>query len=246
MEKFALPDIVIEQLVASDYRPAGNLMNLVCQSVAENPRLDDASRQVLRVSDIKSEAVRKLFQQDLEDNATGAITLAFVIARRDDGDPDNRLVEIDFRNGTGNTTDERRESAFAKLWGVSDTVIGVKHDEELLAASQRAKARLPSLQKLFSAGLPPGSRLLLKAPFKRDDAGNEWMWVEVMQWPATGKISGILQNSPFYIRSLQAGSKVEINADDVFDYILYHADGTSEGNETGKIMEQRQPEKISR
>jgi uncharacterized protein YegJ (DUF2314 family) len=246
MEKFALPDLVIEQLVGSDNRPGGNLINLVGQSLAETPRVTDANKRVIRISEIKNAAVRKKFEASFESGATGEITLALLVGRHDDGDAENSLVEIDFRNSPGRTIDERRAAALAKLWGSSDSIVGVKHDDELLAASQKARERLPELQATFAKGLPPGSRLLLKAPFQRDDSGNEWMWVEVMQWPKEGKVTGVLQNDPFYIRSLKAGAKVLINVSDVFDYILYRADGTAEGNTTGKLMEQRQPERISK
>jgi uncharacterized protein YegJ (DUF2314 family) len=115
----------------------------------------------------------------------------------------------------------------------------VKHNEELLEASRRARIRLNQLHPSFDKGLPPGSRLLVKAPFARDDEGNEWMWVEVMKWPAVGKMEGILQNDPFYVRKLKAGSKVQISAAEVFDYELYREDGTTEGNETGKLMKKQ-------
>jgi hypothetical protein len=40
MEKFSLPNVVIERLLPSDNRPAGNLINLVCQSFAEKPVIE--------------------------------------------------------------------------------------------------------------------------------------------------------------------------------------------------------------
>jgi len=58
----------------------------------------------------------------------------------------------------------------------------VRHNEELLAASARAKAKLPELQKAFTAGLQPGEFIDLKAPFPTPDGGTEWMWVEVTSW----------------------------------------------------------------
>jgi uncharacterized protein YegJ (DUF2314 family) len=241
MQKFALPDVVVEQLVASDNRPAGNLINLACQSLAENSQITNAARHVIRIAEIKNEKLRANFSENPKKGATGEIALAIVNARRDEGDPDNQLIELDFRNSPGRTVDERKSSALAALWGADDSIVGVHHDEELLAASARARARLPALQAIFSKGLQPGSRILLKAPFQRDDGGgNEWMWVEVLNWPQDGKITGILQNDPFYVSALRAGSRVLIDPAQVFDYIFYRADGTSIGNETGRIMENRQ------
>lgn len=35
------------------------------------------------------------------------------------------------------------------------------------------------------------------------------------------------------------GSRVVIRPEEVFDYVYYKADGTEEGNETGRLMEQQ-------
>jgi uncharacterized protein YegJ (DUF2314 family) len=78
---------------------------------------------------------------------------------------------------------------------------------------------------------------MLKAPFKRDDKkGNEWMWVEVMRWPESGLVEGILKNDPFYVSTLRAGARVEVKAADIFDYLFYRKDGSREGNETGDVI----------
>jgi uncharacterized protein YegJ (DUF2314 family) len=65
------------------------------------------------------------------------------------------------------------------------------------------------------------------------------MWVEVTAWRDT-KIRGLLANDPFEIPTLHAGQVVEVDEGDVFDYLLRHRDGTTEGNETGRILERRQ------
>ena len=92
-------------------------------------------------------------------------------------------------------------------------------------------------KQLVEAGLKPGERLLVKAPFARDDQGNEWMWIEVLEWDKSGGITGILQNDPFYIRRLRAGSRVKVRESEVFDYLLRKPDASFEGNETGKLIE---------
>jgi uncharacterized protein YegJ (DUF2314 family) len=112
----------------------------------------------------------------------------------------------------------------------------VKHDEQLEAASTRARARLPELRSAFVAGFRPAEYLLLKAPFARPDDGHEWMWVEVVSWKGK-RVRGLLRNEPFEIPTLHAGQEVEIDEDDVFDYILRHPDGTEEGNETGALID---------
>ena len=239
MEKFALPDVVIERLIGSDNKPAGNLINLVCQTFAENPVIKDARKQTFKLSALKAGGFRKTQEDSLLDKATGEATLELLNGKRQKGDPQNELVEISFANGEGKTDDERREQTLSALWGSKDSIVGVKHDGEILAASKRALVKLATLRPAFLKGRKPGERLMVKAPFKRDDEGSEWMWVEVMKWPTPQKVEGILQNDPFYIKALKAGAKVEVNFAELFDYIFVHADGTNEGNETGKLMEKQ-------
>jgi uncharacterized protein YegJ (DUF2314 family) len=239
MEKFALPDVVIEQLIRSDSRSAGNLINLVCQSLAEQPKLASGSRETFRISDIYSRPMRERLSQNLKSNARQEATLALLKGALQEGDPENRLIELDFRHGEGRTPDERREAVLSSIWGASDSIKDTEHTPEILAASTRAKAKLPDLRKSFEAGLEPGSHLMLKAPFKTDDGGNEWMWVEVLRWPEGGPIEGSLQNDPFQIKALRAGARVKVIQEDVFDYLLYRKDGTQEGNETGDLIEKQ-------
>jgi len=238
MEKFALPDVVIPELVGSDNRPAGNLINLVCQSMAEDPVVE-GKRQVFRLASLRATRMRQEFESSLRGGASGQITLALLQGKAERGDPDNRLIEIDFRHGVGTTNDERRQNLFSVLWGADDAIVGARHTDDVLEAARKASARLPELQAAFNKGLAVGERLLVKAPFARDDKGMEWMWVEVMSWPKGKDIEGILQNDPFYIRNLKAGARVQIHTRDVFDYLWYRADGTSEGNETAHLLERQ-------
>jgi uncharacterized protein YegJ (DUF2314 family) len=189
------------------------------------------------VADLQSERVRERYKAAGQDDAALEATVALVPGTRQEGDPTNRLVQIDFRHGEGKTPDEKRKSVLLRAFGANDSVKEAEHTPEVLAASARAKTRLPDLRKRFTAGLPAGSRLLVKGPFKRsDNQGNEWMWVEVEKWNEGGPIEGTLQNQPFFVTGLSAGAKVQTKEADVFDYLLYHSDGKPEGNETGSLI----------
>ena len=67
---------------------------------------------------------------------------------------------------------------------VADAVLMDAMDEEALAA----------LAPHFAQGVPAMERLLVKAPFKTDGGGAEWMWVEVTAWTehADGSIEEIM------------------------------------------------------
>lgn len=239
MEKFALPDVIIEKLIGSDNQPGGNLINLVCQSLAERPQLESGEKEIFRLEALKEKNFREGLQSSLKDGATGKIPLKLLHGKPSSGDPNNSLIEIRFDHGEGKTEDEQRESLLSKLWGASDSIVEVTHTDEIQEASKRARERLGEIKKDFDQGLPPGSRLLVKAPFARDDSGKEWMWVEVMNWPTPTVITGILQNDPFYVGKLKAGANVEVSVEQIFDYIFYREDGTKEGNETGRLMEKQ-------
>jgi uncharacterized protein YegJ (DUF2314 family) len=68
------------------------------------------------------------------------------------------------------------------------------------------------------------------------DDSNEWMWVELSVWKGFS-MTGLLRNEPDKLPGLHAGATVKVNHADVFDYVLYTADGTEEGNETGDPIE---------
>ena len=157
----------------------------------------------------------------------------------EEGDPKNRLIEITFERGTGPDIHAKQEQIISQAFGWEDKVKQLKHDEELKAVSRKARARLPALRAAFKKGLAPGEFIQVKAPFDGPNGENEWMWVEVVSWEGD-KITGLLKNEPFYIPTLHAGQDVRVSESTVFDYIRNHADGSSEGNETGKLIEQRQ------
>ncbi|HWB74975.1 MAG TPA: DUF2314 domain-containing protein [Nannocystaceae bacterium] len=111
-------------------------------------------------------------------------------------------------------------------------------DEELLAASARAKRAFAPLADRCMAGLPNGESLRVKAPFDID-GNTEFMWVDLQQCTAD-TVSGMLINEPNGKSDLHVGSKVEVARADVYDYAYVRADGTSEGEETTKILMRRQ------
>ncbi|HUQ02320.1 MAG TPA: DUF2314 domain-containing protein, partial [Kofleriaceae bacterium] len=237
LDQLALPDLVVEDATKAEGERAAFTINLVAQLLAEGAQPAEDGSLSLAISDIKNSAARERMKARIGTGGTGKATVRLLIGERDDGDAENRLWRIDFP-GTG-AYPERLASTVANLFGREDGAYGAASgDAELVAASHRAKAELVALRPRFVKGLPDGDHLLIKAPFATDGGGTEYMWLEVRAWKG-GRIEGILTDEPFQISALHAGAPVEVAQTDVFDYILAHRDGTSEGNHTTPILEKR-------
>jgi uncharacterized protein YegJ (DUF2314 family) len=240
MEKFGQPDLVIDQFGWSLSKQMGNTINLVAQSLIEGVRLPAVGAWDFDVSKIKHAGVKAVYDNNLLEDAKPVATLTLIDAVPDEGDPENRLIELRFDRYDGETVHERNQRFASAFYGSVDTVSYITHNDAIRSASERARKRLPALRKAFNSGLPPGENLLLTAPFDTPSGGNEWMWVEVSSWKGN-EIVGLLGNEPAEIPDLHAGATVKINEQDVFDYLLYKADGSEEGNETGKEIAKAQP-----
>lgn len=238
MEKFGLPDVVIDNFSWSLNRNMGIVISLFAQAMAEGARLNVPGTFDLQFKAIKNPKVREPQTTSLKSNATGVALLMLKTGTWETGDPRNRLIEITFERGEGPDIHARQSHILAQAFGWKDDVTPVRHDKALKAASQRARAKLPMLRTQFNKGLAPGEYILVKAPFGTPGQGQEWMWVEVTSWKGV-KITGLLKNEPFHIADLHAGQIVHVMESDVFDYIRKHPDGTLDGNETGKLIKRQ-------
>ena len=239
MERFGLPDIVINDFPWSNNRSVGNVINLTTQLLAEGVRLDKNDYFSLDITLLKHQEYRESLSKNLYENAKQSARVQFKIAQSEQGDPDNLLLEPVFEHQDGSTKQQKLGLFLSDLFGSKDEIAYIKHNEAIKAASAAARQKLPALKAAFNTGFQPGEYLLLKAPFKTTDQGNEWMWVEVIEWQ-TQKIKGILKNEPYHIPELKAGATVVINQSEVFDYIRYSSDGSSEGNKTGELIQEFQ------
>jgi len=78
----------------------------------------------------------------------------------------------------------------------------------------------------------------VKVPLETSD-GTEYAWIAVEKCHA-GRFEGELLNDPHGASKLRAGAKIEVPLADAYDYDYTRADGTTEGNETTKILQARQ------
>jgi uncharacterized protein YegJ (DUF2314 family) len=236
MAKVGLPDVVVDDFPWSSDHQVGNLINDFCQMMAEGAVINANGEFDLDLKKIRDPVLRKKQLDSLVNKATGIGLLAIEPGKLEEGDSDNRLLRITAKRYAGPDAHARQENMLSSLFGSTDSISRIKHNDELLAASKRARTKLPALQRAFEKGLLPGEFILLKAPFKTPTGANEWMWVEVASWKKS-LIVGLLQNDPFDIPELHTGQKVEVKEEDVFDYIHHLPDGSSEGNDTWAIIE---------
>lgn len=235
MSKMGLPDIVVEGGGWSSSGQVANFISLFYQAIAEGASLNKSGEFKLVLRAINNPQVRDSQLKSLKANAIGTACVTLKQAKSKDGDPENRLIRLAADKYPGNDESARQEAMISSFFGWEDSVSQIQHNEELLAASARAREKLPELQKAFSFGLEPGEFIDVKAPFDTRDGGREWMWVEVTSWRGD-KIEGFLDNEPVNVRSLHSGQKVHVRQEDVFDYIRRFADRHSEGNSTSEII----------
>lgn len=235
MQKFGLPDIVINNSSCYNQDAILLLISTLAQHLTVNKNIYK-DQTLIDLDKISNKKLREEVLSTIEDNAKKKAILNFKKGKNEEGDPDNVLLEIDFENKNFDTPQLHQEQIISDLFGFSDEISYIDHNDEILKASLAAKANLPKLKKLFnSEKMEDGYTLLLKAPFEEDDGGTEWMWVEVTNWK-TNQITGLLQNEPYHVKGLKAGSVVTVAQEDIFDFILYKPDGTQEGNETEKLI----------
>jgi len=241
MSKFGLPDIVVDQFPRSNYRSVSNLINLTSQALIEGATVGENGNFTLDLKSIRTPAARDSQLETLSEGATGKAVLALKKGAWDLGDPVNALIEIGFDHASGPDLFARQDALLTKLFGSTDSITNIQHNDALEEASAAARKKLPGLRKDFQNGLEPGELILVKAPFPiPGDAGNnEWMWVEISKWNGDA-ITGTLQSEPFNIPDLQAGQEVSVSESDVFDYIRRRPGGEIEGNTTGEIIRKMQ------
>jgi uncharacterized protein YegJ (DUF2314 family) len=229
MDKFGLPDLAVNQVSAMLSKSMSHLINSTAMLMSKRGKLEKEGEFLVDVKELGEKP---------DEGAEGRVTLTLAWGTPHQGDAPNRLIDIVFP-GPASSLQERQDKVVYALFGKADSITHQEHDTELLAASERARKKLPALKAAFAKGFPRLETLMVKAPFASSQGDNEWMWVEVVGWEGN-KISGILQNDPYYVEGLKAGARVEVSQASVFDYIHVKADGTRVGNETGQIMMRRQ------
>jgi uncharacterized protein YegJ (DUF2314 family) len=238
MAKLGLPDLVVEQVQRSMGNEMGTLVNGVAQLLAEGLELPADGTLSVDLTRVKDPKVKRLLEGKMSEGARRNMKLRAIEAKRDQGDPENHLLEIAFP-GSG-TPHARQLAALDTLFGKQpDGITPVKPgDPELAEVARKARLRLTELKPRVEKGLRHPERLVVKAGFRTDDGGSEHMWFQVTGWEKD-QLRGTLANEPVDVSGLRRGSTVSVPLRDVDDYRYTRPDGTEEGGESSRILMRR-------
>jgi uncharacterized protein YegJ (DUF2314 family) len=235
--KLGLPELEVENVPRGLRVQMGHLMNLVAIAlwrrggavvpgtvdVEVNPPGHDQPAEEI---DVMDGARRR-----------GRFVLRRIAPEDEDASP---RLEISFDGWPGRDLHARQEAAITALFGVSPDPLGALdyEDPAIVAAVTRARTGLPALHRRFDAHLPAGDVLLVKAPFDTPNPGHhEYMWLEVARWQ-DGRLYGVLASDPQLVPDLESGADVSVAEGDVVDWAVRHADGSEDGSEIQRALDQ--------
>ncbi len=126
------------------------------------------------------------------------------------------------------------------LFGDDDELTVIEtEDIEQEAAHQKAKETLSLVRDRYRDGYCSRAAFHVKYGFQVTDQKREFLWIAVTRWE-NGHIRGLLVNEPESDLSLQAGQTVEISESDIYDWLIVHEDGRTEGDFTNRLLSRRQ------
>ncbi len=237
LSRYGLPELYVEGVAQMLAEGVGLLLNATAQTLVERGAINRDGEFDVDVAALGSSSWQDVAASAAARGGTGKITWAVTWSKGDYADdPAPTLLEL---TPPGGSSPEALNRAIdAALGAADDPVVMVDKDPVILAARDRARAAFAKLAPVFAGGVPDGDHLMVKGSFTTDDGGIEWMWIEVTGWKGD-LITGVLNNEPFAIADLHGGARVETNPAEIFDYLWRKRDGTTEGGETSRLIEER-------
>jgi uncharacterized protein YegJ (DUF2314 family) len=241
MGRFGLPDLVIHDVPPSFSEQIHDLLDAAAQTLIEQGGLTDDGQLRVRVAALKTPPWPEEAKAIEASSGTGDITLGARWVTEPDAPPGDNIELVLPGEGAAAA---RAYAALSFLAPPEHAPLARANDDaELSAARDRALTAFKALAPHFQNGIPDLEQLSVKAPF-RTTAGDfdvEWMWVQVSSWQGN-TLHGVLLNAPYGVMPVHAGDSVDVNVDDIFDYLWRRADGTEVGNETTGILLRRESE----
>ena len=229
LEKFGVPDLVIQDAPPQHSQHANTAIKAVAQLLVEGASLVPGQPMAVKTHAIRHAGARAAFLRPIE------FTVDLVPARPEEGDPPNRLLALRFGRYPGKTDAERLAAAGPDLENAQMVADG---DADLEAARVRVQSRLPDVAERYRRAPPAKAKLTVKSAFRAPDGRVEWMWVGVTAWKGPA-LTGTLLNTPFWVPALKAGDTVTVAQGDIAEYLLKIGDAPQEGGESDAILRQR-------
>lgn len=132
------------------------------------------------------------------------------------------------------TREHLRGPAPMGIFGTQEYVFGAREDDEALARSvEEARARWEEFVIAWGKRTPD-QHFAVKLPFA-DGKRVEHMWVTVEE-ATSDRVSGVLDNDPTDVRNIAIGARVERDAAEIEDWLVFEADGTMRGGFSSKAL----------
>ncbi|MCK8523180.1 DUF2314 domain-containing protein [Aquimarina sp. D1M17] len=223
MEKFCLPDLSIPEFSCEASKKYSDLLLLVGQYLSENRRISSDSTLQVQLSKFKNPKWKVLAKKL---NALNDFKIRFKRTSLQIGDKNNVQYEISSRD---------LKSMVDSIFGVSNTLQYVLHDDQIKNISAEARKELPKLKIAFNTNKLVDDYLVVKAPILTGSSSKEWMWVKVIRWDQN-VLEGSLYNTASNNAYLKEGVVVSVDEKDIFDFIIKNQKGELIGNETEKYL----------
>ena len=224
---------------AQEVGPSGGFERVsVLPMKAEFPfTMDDIRRAYARSEEEAERMAEEDAETDAESDAIGETQFRLEVVGGSRRQPP--LVRLLPSQETGADTSESGvwlNSLLGDLFGSDPELAMVETgDEQMEAAHEQALNELPLVRARFQAGFQSGEVLHIKHGFPTTGDNHEYMWIAVTGWK-DGRIRGRLANDPQYRRDLRAGQSVEIGEEEVYDWLIVHTDGRTEGAYTNRAL----------
>lgn len=145
--------------------------------------------------------------------------------------------DVPSQGGAGHQ--EWLKSVAVDLLGAPQEQVARKLEDQLIEeAHQRAMEQVAELKQRYQKGLPKGHRVYVKRAFPTKQGSPEYLWLSVDGW-YDGMIRGPLATVPRVRTDLQLGQTLQMQEDDIYDWVVTLPDGTELGAYTDMAVKGR-------
>jgi uncharacterized protein YegJ (DUF2314 family)/tetratricopeptide (TPR) repeat protein len=226
MQKFGLPDMELNGIPADSAHAGLSLAMLIVQTLLKaRERGPIHFGSALHIQRSPFSFVMELMPKDDEGHfPAGCLKILPFVSDYDPRSPDTikhvlRMISSWLRGGRGaDRQAEDQPDAPSGEPSVDSAQQTLK--ERILEAHREARARLSTFKRSFQEGVEDKTGVYaVKVGFPVNGGSYEWMWVTLNDWRGTSLV-GHLQNTPLVRHDLRKGCRVELNEQEIFDWVI--------------------------